>query len=131
MDQLTSGERAKDKRLRTIYKRSLAEFEAAKAAQGNHCATCPRSFDEFMAHQDHDHACCPPGRKKQLAYCGKCNRDILCYLCNRWAIGGIEYCRKVGIDPVKVLEYVIKWGMYAKERSGDATKEKAKKLSKK
>jgi hypothetical protein len=50
MDQLTSAEKAKDQRLQKIYKRSLAEFEAAKAAQGNKCAICGRSFDEFMAH---------------------------------------------------------------------------------
>ena len=114
---MTSAERAKDKRLQDIYKVSLEEFNKKKEAQGNKCAICGRSFVEFMAHQDHDHACCPPGRKKQRRYCGECNRDILCYLCNRWAVGGIEYCRKVGIEPVKVLEYVIKWTMKARDRN--------------
>ena len=128
---MTPSEKAKDRRLRTIYKRTLAEFEARKVEQGNKCAICGRSFDEFMAYQDHDHACCPPGRKKQREYCGKCNRDILCYLCNRWAVGGMEYCRKVGIDPAKVLAYVIKWGMKSLERGNGATKEKAAKLRKK
>jgi len=128
---LTPSEKAKDRRLQSIYKISLAEFEVKKAAQGNKCAICGRSFDEFMAHQDHDHACCPPGRKKQREYCGKCNRDILCYLCNRWAVGGMEYCRKVGIDPAKVLAYVIKWEMKSLERGNGATKEKTAKLRKK
>lgn len=123
---MTSAEKAKDQRLQKIYKRTLAEFEAAKAAQGNKCAICGRSFDEFMAHQDHDHACCPPGRKKQRYYCGKCNRDILCYLCNRWAVGGLEYCRKVGIDPVRVLEYVIKWNMNSIKAKGNDEKPEEK-----
>jgi hypothetical protein len=118
--KLTSSERAKDARLRKIYKITLEEFKAKCAAQGNRCAICSRSFDEFQAHQDHDHTCCKPGRKIQRYYCGKCNRDILCYLCNRWAVGGMEYCRKVGIDPQKVLEYVIKWGMRAKEKAKES-----------
>ena len=123
--ELTAAEKAKDARLRRIYKITLAEFNAKKSAQGNKCAICKRSFDDYMAHQDHDHKCCPPGRKKQREYCGKCNRDIICYLCNRWIVGGLEFAIKMGIDPEAALKYVLKWGMRGKEKA--TTKRPSKK----
>ena len=88
---MTSAERIKDRRQQRIYKQTLAEFEAKKAAQNNQCEICGRSFDEFIANQDHDHQCCPAKRKdKNKDYCGKCNRGVLCYICNRWVISKID-----------------------------------------
>ena len=56
---MTSAEKAKDRRLRDIYKMTLAEFNYMKEAQGNRCITCSRSFEEFTPYVDHDHRCCP------------------------------------------------------------------------
>lgn len=46
--------------------------------QGNKCLICPRTFEEFVPHVDHDHTCCPSGSS-----CGKCIRGLLCVDCNR------------------------------------------------
>src|SRR5882724_8026236 len=46
----------RDVQYRTLYKITLKEFEAAKAAQGNRCLGCRRDFDEpgMRAVADHD-----------------------------------------------------------------------------
>lgn len=50
---------------------------ALKAKQNNQCLVCLRSFDEVVAHVDHDHACCPT-----RPTCGECIRGLLCGMCN-------------------------------------------------
>jgi len=100
---LTTSEEAKDKRLKKIYKKSLAEFNAQVEEQDGGCAICGRSFVEFTAFQDHDHRCCP---RKLKEYCGKCCRGVLCFLCNKFVVGIVER-QKVPVD--KLLEYVNKW----------------------
>lgn len=107
----TTAEQAKEYRLRTVYKQTPEEHAVLKASQGNKCALCPRTFDKFMAYQDHDHKCCKAGRKKQRRYCGKCNRGLLCFICNKKVIGALEYIEKLGVDVQIALDYLNKWGL--------------------
>ena len=130
MDKLSTSERAQDARLRRIYKKTLADKKREIMDQGGGCAICGRKYPEFILSQDHDHRCCkrPRGKKGNTAtFCGKCNRGWLCYLCNRWAIGSLEYMAKVNIPAEKAFEYLKKWYAVLKER-GCYEKEKGKKL---
>lgn len=124
---MTSAEKAKDKRLRATYKQTLGEHNAKRAEQLNACAICRRPFTQFQPYQDHDHLCCPR-RKKE--FCGKCNRALLCYLCNKWAVAAIERMRKVGIDPLAVIKYVDDWAVTIRAKGGYEQKEKSPKLRK-
>lgn len=120
--QLTKSQKAKDHRLRTIYNTTLeAHNEKRHVEQGNKCAICDRDFKEFMCYQDHDHKCCP---RRQKRFCGKCNRGLLCYLCNKKAVAAIEFMEKVGIDPEKVLRYVRDWRVKIEAIGGYAPKQK-------
>jgi Recombination endonuclease VII len=119
--KLTSAERAKDKRLKTVYNTTLEAQNAQKAEQGNGCAICGRSFDKFMMFQDHDHKCCP---RRLKTFCGKCNRGLLCYLCNKHAVGLIEWLRKMDIPLTRVVEYVQTWDAEITKKGGYEPKEK-------
>lgn len=121
-------DKAKDRRLRKIYKRSLREFNKTIEEQEGGCAICKRPFPKFTAFQDHDHACCP--RKLQV-FCGLCNRGVLCYLCNRYAVGYLEWIRKMDIPPQKVVNYFTEWTKVITERGGYTSKEIHKKTKKK
>jgi hypothetical protein len=125
---VTSAERAKDKRLQTIYNRTLADQNLQRDRQKNACEICRRSFSQFTAYQDHDHACCPRRLKN---FCGKCNRGLLCYLCNKRVVAMIEYCRKVEIPIEKAIEYVKNWTAVIEAKGGYVKKEKVTKLRKK
>lgn len=119
--KLSKSDQAKDARLRRVYKKTLADKEAEIAAQGGGCAICGRPHPQYTLSQDHDHACCkrPRGKKGNTAtFCGKCNRGWLCYLCNRWAIGGLEYMAKVNIPAEKAFEYLKEWHRKIVERGG-------------
>jgi hypothetical protein len=118
---LTSGEKAKDRRLREIFNTTLEAQNEQRKEQHNACAICGRPFTQFQAYQDHDHDCCP---KKQRKYCGKCNRGLLCFLCNKKAVAIIEWMAKVGIDPRKVIAYIESWTEIIKAKGGYAPKEK-------
>jgi hypothetical protein len=121
MGKLSKSDQAKDARLRRVYKKTLAQKTAEIAAQGGGCAICGRPFPEYTLSQDHDHACCkrPRGKKGNTAvFCGKCNRGWLCYLCNRWAIGSLEYMAKVNIPVEKAVEYLKTWHKKIVERGG-------------
>jgi hypothetical protein len=106
---MTSKETAKDARLRKIYLSSLEEHDAKIADQGGGCAICGRAFPEFSAFQDHYHGCCP---RRLKTYCGKCNRGVLCYLCNKYVMGVIEKM-KMGdgspFDVARLFDYITKW----------------------
>ena len=108
-----------------------AALRAMVDAQGNACAICAEPFaDAGAVVIDHDHACCrrPRGKKGNNAvFCGKCSRGWLCYLCNRWAIGALEYMEKVNIPAEKALAYLAKWRKIIKERGGYEPKEEAPK----
>jgi hypothetical protein len=127
---MTSAEKAKDKRLQEIYKITLEVQNSQRELQGNACACCGRSFSKFTAFQDHWHACCPRRLKK---FCGKCNRGLLCYPCNKFVVGILERQSVDGkIIPVRELlkrmvEYFEYWEPILKKR-GACAKEKSKKL---
>ena len=131
--QLSKSEIAKDKRLREIYNTTLEAQNEQRRIQKNACEICRRPFSQFQAYQDHDHKCCPRRLKR---YCGKCNRSLLCYLCNKKAVGSFEYLIKLGIDPQKVVDYFKGWDIVVAAKGGYAPKEKtprpkARRVSKK
>jgi hypothetical protein len=123
MDQLSSKDRAKDKRLREIYNTTLEAQNAKRDEQKNACAICRRPFNQFQAYQDHDHKCCPRRLKR---FCGLCNRGLLCYLCNKYAVGLLEWMEKMGIHIDKVVEYKRFWDAEVVRKGGYAPKEKVK-----
>lgn len=109
---MTSAEKAKDKRLQQIYKMTLEEQNVTRKEQNNSCAICGRDFNHYTAFQDHLHDCCPRRLKE---FCGKCNRGLLCYPCNKFVVGIVERqsINKVKVDPIKfiksMLAYFEKW----------------------
>lgn len=130
---MTTAERAKDKRLKSTYNSSLAEQNKLLADQAGCCAICSRPFaplhdkdgKSFTAFQDHWHKCCPR-RLKQ--FCGKCNRGLLCFLCNKYLVGVVE---KQNLPVDKLLEYLQKWTKILKERGARERIEEAKPKRKK
>jgi len=53
-------------------------YDAIFDAQGHRCGICGTDKPGGRGwHIDHDHRCCPEGRR-----CGKCMRGILCHGCN-------------------------------------------------
>ncbi len=115
MAELSKSEKAKDKRLREIYNTTLEAQNAKRQTQNNACAICRRSFGQYQAYQDHDHKCCP---RRLHRYCGRCNRGLLCYLCNKYAVGLIEWMRKMDIPFDKVVEYIKFWDAEIARKGG-------------
>ena len=119
---MTSAEKAKDLRLRKIYKTTLAKQNEQLATQYNRCAICSRPFwplhnskgKTFTAYQDHAHACCPRRLKE---YCGRCNRGLLCYVCNKYLVGIVE---KLGLPVDKLLDYLEFWNEELKKKGAYA-----------
>lgn len=65
---------------------TLNQFNEIFELQGRKCACCYTTEPgDKQWHVDHDHACCPSGRKT----CGKCVRGILCRQCNM-SLGNAE-----------------------------------------
>jgi len=66
-------------RLRLTYGISASQYHALVEKQGNACAICKISAEDFGNEWavDHDHTCCP-GEKA----CGECVRGLLCRNCN-------------------------------------------------
>ena len=85
------------------YRMTLEQFDEMLDAQGGVCAICGTDkpggkYDIW--HVDHDHACCPLGKR----VCGKCIRGLLCASCN-WGLG------RFGDDPERLeraIEYLSK-----------------------
>jgi hypothetical protein len=125
---MTSAERAKDLRLRTIYQMTLEQHNAKREEQGNKCAICGRDFSKFQAYQDHSHDCCA---RKKGRYCGKCNRALLCFICNKKVIGSIERWEKLGVDIEVAIEYLRHWSRVLTLRGAYAAKKETPKLRKK
>jgi hypothetical protein len=129
---LTSAERAKDKRLQKTYKITLEQHNDQLKEQNYECEICGRPFppkkDEkgksFTAFQDHLHTCCPRRLKE---FCGKCNRGLLCFLCNKYLVGVVE---KQNLPVDKLLEYLIKWEKVLRERGAYEPKLPIKKIRK-
>jgi Recombination endonuclease VII len=62
------------------YGLTLETFAVMLTGQHYRCAICRSPFrDAYDTHIDHDHACCPRGRRHT---CGNCVRGILCSHCN-------------------------------------------------
>ena len=78
------------------YGMSYEFFQSLIVKQDNCCAICPRSFDDFRIHVDHDHACC--GSKYG---CVKCVRGLLCPTCN----AGIGFLQ----DDPEILESAARY----------------------
>ena len=134
VDQLTTAERAKDKRLQTIYNTTLEKQNEQRAKQFNKCAICHRDFAKFTAFQDHDHQCCP---RRLHEFCGKCNRALLCFGCNKFVVGILErqYVDKVRIEPLvllaRLVAYFEYWNPILKSNGAYAGKPKVKAARKK
>jgi hypothetical protein len=124
---VTPAERAKDARLRRIYKTTLLAVTEQIIEQGGGCAICGRSATKFIMNTDHAHDCCGAKRKdKNKDYCGKCTRGQLCYLCNRKVVGAIEKWAKWGIEVERVIAYLKKWDAILRQRGAYAKKAKGK-----
>ena len=135
--KLSSADRAKDRNLQRVYKKTLAQKLAEIAAQGGGCAICGRAYPEYTLYQDHDHNCCNPPRGKKArakaTFCGKCNRGWLCYICNRFVIGALEYAESMRVPIAKIVPYLTGWKIKIVERGGYEPKPepvKAKRTSK-
>lgn len=130
-EKLTRAQEQKARRLKTTYKQTLEEHEALKASQGGKCAICDRKFgsgkDEYLAFQDHDHKCCP---RKLKQYCGKCNRGLLCFICNKKVVAMLERMEKMNISVDRAIAYLKHWGTVLIQRGAYAGK-KEKRLRKK
>jgi len=73
-----------------LYKWTPEVYDAKLEEQGGHCALCGNVAGKKSLHVDHDHACC--GDDKKFT-CGKCNRGILCQVCNT-RLGYLEQLMK-------------------------------------
>lgn len=136
LQKLTPAQAQKARRLQTTYKQTPEDREAILAEQSHKCPICDRPFgpgdEEYMAFQDHDHKCCPRHRKDSLnQFCGKCNRGLLCFLCNKKVIGALEKIVALGISIERALEYLRKWKPILVARGAYAAKGKEKRLRKK
>lgn len=135
---MTTAEKAKDKRLQAIYKTTLTEQNKKLEEQKWKCPICDRPFtglEKYTAYQDHDHRCCA---RRKKTFCGKCNRGLLCYICNKWVIGLIEKMRGMETYPpdfTRALAYIEQWtgviqakGGYAKEETKRGSKTRGPKV---
>lgn len=69
------------KALRELYKTTKEWFDYKLEKQQGHCALCPATNQSDSGKRlsvDHNHNCCPGKRA-----CGKCNRGLLCFNCNK------------------------------------------------
>jgi hypothetical protein len=69
------------KALKELYHTTVEWYELKLEEQDNHCALCSavqQSTHGKRLSVDHNHNCCPAKRA-----CGKCNRGLLCFNCNK------------------------------------------------
>lgn len=69
------------KHMRFAWRYSLSP-EAVINIWGNPVCSNPGCTNSTDLHMDHDHACCSNEPGEDKAYCGKCNRGLLCRGCN-------------------------------------------------
>lgn len=96
-DWIRNRERIRRSRYKRTYGTTYEKIEAAIALQGGKCLICSLEFPGGKFNVDHDHSCCPDGKKT----CGKCIRGILCSGCN----GGIGLLR----DDINILTKAIEY----------------------
>jgi|FreactTroBogLake_1042271.scaffolds.fasta_scaffold12233_1 hypothetical protein len=70
------------KALKELYHATVEWYDSKLFEQHGHCALCPATRQSVVSGKrlsvDHDHGCCPTKRA-----CGKCNRGLLCFNCNK------------------------------------------------
>lgn len=106
-----SARKAKDARLRKIYKKTIEDFDKQLASQNGCCEICGRPFPplknaegkSFTPNWDHYHGCCP---RRIREFCGKCNRGLLCWICNKFVVGMLEG-KNIPVD--RLYAYMMKW----------------------
>jgi hypothetical protein len=134
---VTKAEAAKDRRLKSIFNSSLEQFMEKMREQNFCCAICERPFatganpnhefnkEVYGAFQDHDHACCP---RRLHKFCGKCNRGLLCYTCNKFVVGIIE---KMKIPADRLLAYIQKWAFIEPRENAPGPRKRKRKRKRK
>lgn len=127
---MTASEKAKNRRLLQTYQMSLDTFNQKMEDQGGLCALCERPLKR--ANVDHDHRCCPRRLKE---FCGKCNRGLCCFSCNKYVLGAVEKFRPKTGDAAefarRVVQYLEFWTDEIQRKGGyepkpDKPKAKAK-----
>ena len=71
----------RQKALKELYHTNVEWYEAKFQEQGGHCALCTAIQQSKCGRRlsvDHNHGCCPTKHA-----CGKCNRGLLCFNCNK------------------------------------------------
>lgn len=89
-----------------------SEYDALLASQDGLCAVCrrPQVKGSGQLDLDHDHQCCPGNDRRR---CGKCNRGLLCKLCN-WALGNA----RDSPDRLRALaDYLDSWTALRRRRA--------------
>lgn len=95
-------EEARRQHLLSTFRITLQQEQAMIAAQGGKCALCREPLGKRYA-VDHDHDCCPRGKRPA---CGECIRGVLCMPCNTmegWVSRAIRLGLIVAAGPM--IEY--------------------------
>jgi hypothetical protein len=93
-----------------IYGITAEELYKMLESQEGKCAICRRQI-QFGGHSrnsacvDHDHKCCPRVGAGIAHTCGKCNRSLLCLLCNT-AVGMLLEDHQIA---QRAVEYLRRW----------------------
>jgi hypothetical protein len=106
----------RSKALRELYHTTVEWYEDQLRKQEGHCALCFSTVQSKCGRRlsvDHDHGCCPTKHA-----CGKCNRGLLCFNCNK-KLGMLEIfmrdCVGFNITPnegtwlSKAISYLSHW----------------------
>lgn len=88
--------------LKKKYNMTSEQFLDLLEKQGNTCAICQATYNNYAI--DHDHACC-----SGEITCGKCVRGVLCQKCNR-GIGQFN-------DSIEILQNAITYLLANKDKT--------------
>lgn len=88
------------RQIRNNYGMDIETYNLMFEMQGGVCAIClePEKDGKKLA-VDHDHRCCP-----ETPACGRCNRKLLCFICNT-SLGRAERSS----DPVAHAERLVQY----------------------
>jgi hypothetical protein len=114
--QAKDPEYLRRKALKELYKTTIEWYDSKLKEQKGHCALCESAQQSSCGKRlsvDHDHGHCLGKRA-----CGKCNRGLLCFNCNK-KLGMLEIfmreSKEFGIVPKegkwldKALAYLVKY----------------------
>lgn len=73
------------------------EYELILTNQQGCCALCFKNISNGKGHLDHFHGCDIENRYGAQFGCPKCIRGILCSVCNRFCVIGIELLSRQGL----------------------------------